>query len=83
MLSPRRSAQLGLGAACLMLVTSITVLVAGSAESNHSQNTAQTADQVSGESHVTPLATGQLATGQLATGQIGIQPDQRVATDKQ
>jgi hypothetical protein len=33
MLTPRRSAQLGLGAACLILVSSIAVLVAGAADS--------------------------------------------------
>ena len=34
MLSPRRSAQLGLSAACLMLVTSVYVLVAGASDTN-------------------------------------------------
>jgi hypothetical protein len=33
MLSPRRSAQLGLGVACLILVSSVAVLVAGAADS--------------------------------------------------
>jgi hypothetical protein len=33
MLTPRRSAQLGLGAACLILVSSVAVLVAGAADS--------------------------------------------------
>jgi len=34
MLTPRRSAQLGLGAACLILVSSVFILVAGAADSN-------------------------------------------------
>jgi len=54
MLSPRRLAQLGLSAACLTLVASITVLVAGAAD------TGRNADPQSKSSHVTPLATGQL-----------------------
>jgi len=33
MLSPRRSAQIGLGVACLILVSSVAVLVAGAADS--------------------------------------------------
>jgi len=33
MLTPRRCAQLGLGAACLILVSSVAVLVAGAADS--------------------------------------------------
>jgi hypothetical protein len=37
MLSPRRSAQLGLGIACLILVSSIAVLVAGAADPVNSQ----------------------------------------------
>jgi hypothetical protein len=37
MLSPRRSAQLGLGIACLILVSSIAVLVAGAADPANSQ----------------------------------------------
>jgi ribosome-associated protein YbcJ (S4-like RNA binding protein) len=32
-MTPRRSAQLGLGAACLILVSSVAVLVAGAADS--------------------------------------------------
>jgi len=41
MLSPRRSAQLGLGAACLILVTSVYVLVAGASASNSNRNTSE------------------------------------------
>jgi hypothetical protein len=57
MLSPRRSAQLGLGAACLTLVTSITVLIAGSSDPNQSQ---KTAPEIAPPPHVAPLATGEL-----------------------
>jgi hypothetical protein len=60
MMSARRTAQLGLGAACLTLVTSITVLVAGSVEPS---NTGSVTPSVS-SSHVTPLASGQLASFQ-------------------
>ncbi len=45
MLTPRRTAQLGLSAACLTLVTCITVLVAGArqdANSRSSQPASQT-----------------------------------------
>jgi len=52
MLSPRHLAQLGLSAACLTLVTSITVLVAGASDTGRSTSEQSTA------SHVTPLATG-------------------------
>ena len=44
MLTPRRCAQLGLGAACLILVSSVAVLVAGAADSGRDltpQNTTQ------------------------------------------
>ena len=34
MLSPRQSAQLGLGAACLILVSSVAVLVGGASDQN-------------------------------------------------
>jgi|HubBroStandDraft_5_1064220.scaffolds.fasta_scaffold385514_3 hypothetical protein len=37
MLSPRRSAQLGLGIACLILVSSVAVLVAGAADPANSK----------------------------------------------
>ncbi len=41
MLSPRRGAQLGLGIACLILVSSVAVLVAGAADSSDTkENTA-------------------------------------------
>jgi hypothetical protein len=57
MLSPRRTAQLCLAAATLTLVTTITVLVAGSSDENNNSAVArQPAAQV------TPLATGQLDT---------------------
>jgi hypothetical protein len=55
MLSPRRIAQLGLSAACLTLVTSITVLVAGASDRKTSAQPA-----TDGPAQVTPLATGQL-----------------------
>jgi hypothetical protein len=58
MLSPRRTAQLGLGAASLMLVTTITVLVAGSSEPSNSSDKASAASPPAAQ--VTPLATGQL-----------------------
>jgi hypothetical protein len=42
MLSPRRSAQLGLGAASLILVASVAVLVAGAADPNKNKDVQQT-----------------------------------------
>jgi hypothetical protein len=39
MLTSRRSAQLGLGAACLLLVSSVAVLVAGAADSQKPNST--------------------------------------------
>ena len=38
MLSPRRVAQLGLSAACLALVTSVTVLIAGASDMDSNSN---------------------------------------------
>jgi hypothetical protein len=66
MLSPRRSAQLGLGAACLTLVTSITVLVAGSSDPNQNESPAKENTQTR---HVAPLATGQLESLQADLNQ--------------
>lgn len=37
MLTPRRSAQIGLGIACLILVSSVAVLVAGAADPANSK----------------------------------------------
>jgi len=65
MLSPRRCAQLGLSAASLTLVTSITVLVAGAAESSRINNR----PVVDIASHVTPLASGQIQSIQSDTPQ--------------
>jgi hypothetical protein len=72
MMSARRTAQLGIVAASLLLVSSITVLVAGSVD----QPETQSSPVDSSSSHVTPLATDQLA---------GFQGDvaRHVASDKQ
>jgi len=68
MLSPRRSAQLGLGAACLILVTSVYVLVAGASASNSNRNTsemnltaspAQTMPAVNGHTELVPVGVVQ------------------------
>ena len=71
MLSPRRSAQLGLSAACLTLVTCITVLVAGSNEPNHNTNS----QIASTSSRVAPLASSQL-------GALQANLAQQIAIDK-
>ena len=60
MLSQRLNAQLGLTAACLTLVTSVTILVAGASSSSNSSSAA--ASPVSSAPHVTPLADGQFTT---------------------
>ena len=59
MLSPRRSAQLGLSAACLLLVACVTILVAGAAQPPKAPPQQQA---VENGAHVTPLATGQLGS---------------------
>jgi hypothetical protein len=64
MLSPRRSAQLGLGAACLILVTSIYVLVAGAADTNRQQSdltapSAAHAAPVQGHAELVPVGVAQ------------------------
>jgi hypothetical protein len=56
MLSPRRSAQLGLSAASLMLVTSVTVLIAGASDSGSKPSNPSSR---SDSAQVTPLASGQ------------------------
>jgi len=64
MFTPRRSAQLALGAASLTLVTCITVLVAGSTESAGSSSSASVV-----ASHVSPLASSQLVNIQANISQ--------------
>lgn len=59
MLSPRRSAQLGLSAASLMLVTTVTVLIAGASDSGQKPAAAAS---VNHSSHITPLASGQVGS---------------------
>jgi hypothetical protein len=50
MLTPRRSAQIGLGIACLILVSSVAVLVAGAADPANSNANIEV-------SNVTPAVT--------------------------
>jgi hypothetical protein len=71
MLSPRRSAQLGLGIACLILVSSVAVLLAGATDPANSKAnievsnipTAVTQSPVGSESlmavHSSPSPSGQ------------------------
>jgi hypothetical protein len=61
MLSPRRSAQLGLSAASLTLVTCITILIAGS--SDPSKAPADISPSVS-TAHAMPLASSQFVSSQ-------------------
>ncbi len=72
MLSPRHSAQLGLSAASITLVASITILIVGS--SDPSKAPANVLSD-SPTSHVTPLADGQLVSMQSA-------PDQHLTMGK-
>ncbi len=62
MLSPRRSAQLGLGAACLILVSSVAVLVAGASDyttdnSKHANAPISRSAGTEGESQATPAVS--------------------------
>jgi hypothetical protein len=52
MLSPRRTAQLGLSAACLTLVTCITMLVAGAKETGTANP-----GLAPRSNHITPVST--------------------------
>jgi hypothetical protein len=70
MFSPRRRAQLALGAASLILVASITVLIAGSSDTSKNNVVP------SGQSQVTPLANSQLESMQSDLAQ-------RIASAKQ
>ncbi len=68
MMSARRTAQLGLGAACLTLVASVTVLIAGSVDGPDDH--AATPSASASTTHVAPLASSQLEsfqTDRLAT----------------
>jgi hypothetical protein len=62
MLTPRRSAQLGLGAACLIMVSSVAVLVAGAADSTKvttvQPDTSKTIQTPASTNHVQNLPVG-------------------------
>jgi hypothetical protein len=59
MLTPRRSAQLGLGGACLVLVSSVAVLVAGGSDAGRElpSNSGFTAPAVAPALSNTPAAS--------------------------
>jgi hypothetical protein len=61
MLSPRRSAQLGLSAASLTLVTSIAILIAGSSDPAKAP---ADVNSVSSSAQVAPLASGTIVPSQ-------------------
>jgi len=58
MLSPRRSAQLGLSAASLTLVTSVAILIAGSSDPNKAP---ANVTSLNAPSQVSSLASSQIA----------------------
>jgi hypothetical protein len=60
MLTPRRSAQLGLGGACLVLVSSVAVLVAGGSDSGREVSSAN-------RDGSTPVFTAPAVTPSLST----------------
>jgi hypothetical protein len=67
MLTPRRSAQLGLGGACLVLVSSVAVLIAGGSDAGREvpANAAFTTPAVASplsSSHVAPSAQNDQST---------------------
>ena len=57
MLTPRRSAQLGLGGACLVLVSSVAVLVAGGSDSGREVSSPDGSTSVITAPAITPLMT--------------------------
>jgi len=66
MLTPRRSAQLGLGAACLILVSSVAVLVAGAADSNKNNDSQSTQQTVSTPANKASEARSSQANGMMS-----------------
>jgi hypothetical protein len=68
MLTPRRSAQLGLGGACLVLVSSVAVLVAGGSDAGREvpSNPAFTAPAVAPSLSATSTAPDR--AGLISTG---------------
>jgi hypothetical protein len=70
MLTPRRSAQIGLGIACLILVSSVAVLVAGAADPANSKANVEV-------SNATPIAAQNLDVSMANTHSNTLPTDQR------
>jgi hypothetical protein len=70
MLTPRRSAQIGLGIACLILVSSVAVLVAGAADPANSKANVEV-------SNAMPTADQTMDVSLMATHSNSLPTDQR------
>jgi len=70
MLTPRRSAQIGLGIACLILVSSVAVLVAGAADPANSKANVEVSNAI-------PTAAQTMDVSLMATHSNALPTDQR------
>ena len=70
MLTPRRSAQIGLGIACLILVSSVAVLVAGAADPANSKANVEVSNAI-------PTAVQTMDVSLMATHSNALPTDQR------
>jgi hypothetical protein len=70
MLTPRRSAQIGLGIACLILVSSVAVLVAGAADPANSKANIEVSNAV-------PTSSQGVDVSLMATHSNDLPTDQR------